>query len=28
MSADAGLTDYVLLFSTREYKKQRIKYLV
>ncbi len=28
MSADIGLTDYVLLFSTREFKKKRIKYLV
>jgi len=28
VSAETGLTDYVMLFSTREIKKTRIKYLV
>ena len=28
ISAETGLTDYVMLFSTREIKKTRIKYLV
>ena len=28
VSAEAGLTDYAMLFSTREFKKTRIKYLV
>ncbi len=28
VSAEAGLNDYVMLFSTREFKKTRIKYLV
>lgn len=28
MCAQTGLTDYVMLFSTREFKKTRVKYLV
>ena len=28
VSDEIGLTDYVLLFSTKEYKKERVKYLV
>lgn len=28
VSAQTGLTDYVMLFSTREFKKTRVKYLV
>jgi DNA-binding Lrp family transcriptional regulator len=28
VSAETGLTDYVMLFSTREFKKTRVKYLV
>ena len=28
VSAEAGLTDYVLLFSTREFKKTRVIYQV
>ncbi len=28
VSRDTGLTDYVLLFSTKEFKKVRVKYLV
>jgi DNA-binding Lrp family transcriptional regulator len=28
VSRETDLTDYVLLFSTKEFKKERIKYLV
>jgi len=28
ISVDTGLSDYAILFSTREFKKTRIKYLV
>ncbi len=28
VSAETGLTDCVMLFSTREFKKTRVKYLV
>jgi hypothetical protein len=28
VSLEAGLKNYLLLFSTREFKKERVKYLV
>ncbi|MFQ5879875.1 MAG: Lrp/AsnC family transcriptional regulator, partial [Dehalococcoidia bacterium] len=28
MSADIGITDYAVLYSTKEYKKERVKYFV
>ena len=28
MSEDIGISDYVILYSSKEYKKERVKYFV
>jgi hypothetical protein len=28
MSEEIGISDYVILYSTKEYKKERVKYYV
>ena len=28
MAADIGISDYAILYSTQEYKKERVKYFV